>query len=364
MLAKAGIQSFQASWAPACAGVTTTGRFSKVSGPNRSMDRINIIQEQVVTEEVRIEETNVHETTISMGEPASAEHDVGSGIALKVRISCPHQCNLQGCRVRITDDTGAILNEAVLSSFDGMGNETDAFVLKAPAAPGEYRWTALFTAQEKEGLLHGESSVVFSFVARPHATGMAVWDLPSPVIRGADFSLKVGVSCSSACRLAGQLVEICDDRGTKVADCLLGDLPWSATDGLYWVEATVKAPGTGEYSQWTVKFPKPDLELTHEGATHVFAFGIAAPPDHEVTVEVVDQATGRPVEKADVTLHASGTPYGIQTDPAGMARLSVPGGGYQLYVYKRFYEDFQVAAEVSGDLTVQVGLLPAPDGGA
>lgn len=46
-----------------------------------------------------------------------------------------------------------------------------------------------------------------------------------------------------------------------------------------------------------------------------------------------------------------------------MARLNVPKGEYQLYVYKRFYEDFQIAAEVSGDLIIKVELLPAPDGG-
>jgi hypothetical protein len=298
-----------------------------------------------VTEEVKIEEATVHETVISMDPSAFADHDVGSDIVMKVNASCPSLCNLQGCRVKITDDTGAILKEVTLTSFMEGSNETDTFAVKAPTEPGEYTWRAGFAAQKKEGITHGESSVPFSFIARPHATGMAVWDVPSPVIYGTDFTVKVGVSCSSACRL-------------------LGDLPWSATHALYWVEAALKAPETGDCCQWTVKFPRPVLELAHRGTAHAFAFGMAAPPEHEVTVEVIDQTTGKPVERADVTLHSSGTPYGNQTDPAGMARLNVPRGGYRLYVYKRFYEDFQTATEVSGDLTVKVELLPAPDGGA
>jgi hypothetical protein len=317
-----------------------------------------------VTEEVKIEEAKAHEPTISMGESAFAEHDVGSDIALKAGVSCPSLCNLQGGRIRISDDMGAILKEAPLTSFDGAVNETDEFVVKAPTEPGKYTWTAVFTAQEKDGIAHGESSAPFSFIARPHATGMAVWDVPSPVMHNADFNLKIGVSCSSGCRLAGQQVEIHDHRGTKVAECILGDLPWSATRALYWVEAALKAPGAGECCQWTVKFPRPGLELAHEGTAHAFAFGMAAHPECEVTVEVIDQGSGKPIEKADVTLHSSGTPYGKPTDNAGIARLNVPKGGYQLYVYKCFYEDFQTVADVSGDLTVTVELMPAPDGGA
>jgi hypothetical protein len=315
-----------------------------------------------VTEEAIIEESKVHETMISMDQSTPAEHDVGSEIPLKIRISCPSHCDLRDGQIRISDSTGALLKEVTLTSFDGAANETDAFVVKAPTEPGEYTWTAVFAAQEKERVRHGESAALFSFIARPHATGMAVWDLPSPVTRGADFNLKVGVSCSSACRLAGQQVEIYDDRGGKVAECILGDLPWSETRALYWVEAALKAPGTGECCRWTVKFPKPDLRLAHEGTAHAFAFGMAASPEYGVTVEVRD-SNGTPIQKADVTLHASGTPYGKPTDDAGTAKLNVPKGEYQLYVYKRFYEDFQAPAEVSGDLTVKVELLPAPDGG-
>lgn len=244
---------------------------------------------------------------ISIDKTAFPEHDVGSDIALKVKISCPSHCNLQCGQIRICDDTGAILKESMLTSFDGTANETDEFVVEAPIEPGEYTWSAAFVAQEKEGILHGKSSAPFSFITRPHATGMAVWDVHSPVTYNADFNLKIGVSCSSACGLAGQQVEIYNHLGTKIAECILGDLPWSETRALYWLEAPLKAPGKGEYCQWTVKFPKPDLELAHEGPAHAFAFGIAARPEHGITVKVMD-SNGTPIENADVTLHSSGTP--------------------------------------------------------
>jgi hypothetical protein len=317
-----------------------------------------------VTEEVKNEEVKVHETSASMDKSAFSELDVGSDMALKVKISCPSHCNLQGGQVRIADDAGAILKELELTSFEGAANETDEFVLKAPTKPGEYTWMAVFAAREKEGILHEESSAPFSFIAKPHATSMAVWDVPSPVMYNAGFNLKVGVGCSAACKLTGQEVEIYDHQGAKVAMGTLGDLPWSATRALYWVEVPLKAPGTGEYYQWTVKFPKPDMELAHEGTAHTFAFGTASPPEHVVTVEVIDKYTGTPIRNAQVTLHSSGTPYGDRTDDAGVARLNVPKGEYQLYVYMRFYEDFQTTAEVSSDLTVKAELLSDPDGGA
>ena len=317
-----------------------------------------------MTEEVYNEAVKVHETDISMAITAAAGYDVGSDVALKVKVVCPSKCNLQRGKVRITDGAGAILKEVELTSFDGEAYETGEFAIKAPTEPGEYTWTVIFAAQEKDCLLHEGSSMPFSFVARPHATSMAVWDVPSPVVLNADFNLKVGVGCSSACNLAGRAVEIYDHQGIKVAGCNLGDLPWSATGALYWVEAPLKAPAAGGCYQWTVKFPKPDLELAHEGTAHTFTFGTAEPPEHDVTVEVIDQNTGTPIRNADVTLHSSGTPYGNRTDDAGIARLNVPKGEYHLYVYKRFYEDFQTTADISGDLSVKAELLPAPDGGA
>jgi hypothetical protein len=317
-----------------------------------------------MTEEVENAEVRVHETITSTDRSTFADVDAGGDIMLKVKVSCPSHCDLQGRQIRIADEAGAIVMELDLKSFDGAANETGEFVVKAPNKPGKYTWTTVFAAQGKEGILHEESSSSFSFMVRPHETSLAVWDVPSPVVYNAGFNLKVGVRCSVACKLNGQKVEIYDDQGALVATGILGDLPWATSGALYWVEVALKAPSKGEFYQWTAKFPKPGLELEHEGTALTFAFGTASPPEHIVTVEVIDLYTRTPIENAQVTLHSSGTPYGNQTDDAGVTKLNVPKGKYQIYVYKRFYEDLQIAADVSSDLTIKAELLPAPDGGA
>ena len=69
---------------------------------------------------------------------------------------------------------------------------------------------------ETDGTVHEEGCLVVSFTTRPHTTSMAVWDVPSPVVMNRSFKVKVGVKCSSACSLAGHLIEVCDDGGTQV----------------------------------------------------------------------------------------------------------------------------------------------------
>jgi hypothetical protein len=113
-----------------------------------------------------------------------------------------------------------------LTEFDGAANETDEFIVKALIKPGEYTWTAVFSAQEKEGILHEESLASFSFIVRPHATSMTVWDVPSPIAFNTRFKIKIGVLCSAECKLTGNKVEIYDHQETNLTWSLrMKDLP-------------------------------------------------------------------------------------------------------------------------------------------
>jgi hypothetical protein len=312
------------------------------------------------TEEVKAEEVKAHETSTSMLEAAPAEIYAGSNIALQVRVSCPEKCNLQGGKVRIVDGEGAAIKEIELTEFDGTGNETDEFVVKAPTTPGSYTWTSVFPGQEKEGILHEESSAPFPFIVEPHATSIAVWDVPSPIVFNTKFKLKVGVKCSAECKLTDKKVEIYDHEGAKVATGTLSDAPWSGTSALYWAGVELKAPSVEGYYTWGVKFPKSDLELPHEAASYTFAFATARQPEHVVTVEVIEKKdTKTPVKNADVLLHPhSGSPYRNRTDDGGVAKLEVPKGEYQLYVSKGGdYRESQTTIEVAGDVKVKVELM-------
>lgn len=302
-----------------------------------------------------------HETSMSMVEPFPLEVDAGTDIALKARVSCPEPCDLRGRIVRIVRQDAGVVKEVELTEFDGTVNQTDEFVVKAPIELGEYTWTAVFPEQEKEGVLHEESSTPFSFIAKPHATSMAIWDVPSPIAFGDEFRIKVGVRCSADCNLMDRKIGIYNHKGKKVATGALGGVPWPGTTALYWAEVELEAPGTEGLYTWEAKFPKPESELLHEEASYHFGFTTARPPEHVVTVEVLDQAKKTPIKGAVVALRSRGTPYRNRTDDAGVARLSVPKGEYKLYVSKTDYKGFQTTAEVAGDAKVKAELIFWPE---
>ena len=76
-----------------------------------------------------------------------------------------------------------------------------------------------------------------------------------------------------------------------------------------------------------------------------------------VTVEAIDKDTKAPIKNAQVILH----PYRGYTDEYGVASAMVPKDGYELYVSKYDYEEFQTTIEVAGDVTIKAELLWCPD---
>jgi hypothetical protein len=314
-----------------------------------------------MTEEVKAEEVVAHETETAMLQTAPAEVDAGSDMALKVKVSCSSACDLRGGIVEIMAQD-AVVKQTELVSFDGAVNETDELVVQAPVEPGEYTWTAVYSAQEKEGVLHEESSAPFSFVVKPHVTSLLVWDAPSPVALNSKFKLKAGVKCSAGCRLTGEKVEVYDQEGCRVVMSTLGDVPWRDTAALYWTEIELEAPSEEGFYRWEARFPKPDLELPHEEAAHTFAFRTTKPLDHVLTVEVIDTDKKTPVKNALVSLYShGGTPYRGRSDETGVARVNVPKGEYRLTVVMSDYDDFETQVEVAEDATVKVELTYWPE---
>jgi hypothetical protein len=318
--------------------------------------------EKAETDEAKTEEaqaaeveTGEHDVTLSMVNPPT-EVSAGSPMSLQSRVSCTSACELRGNKVRIIAQDAVVVKETYLTQFYGI-NETDKLIVKAPAEPGEYTWTAVFPAQEKEGVLHQESSASFSFVVKPHhATSMAVWDVPLAVAVGDRFRMKVGIKCSADCQLTDKQIEIYDHEAGKVATATLGDAPWPGTGDLYWAEVELESPATEGSYRWTVEFPQPNLEPPHEAAARTFHLRSVRPPEHVVTVEVIDRDTKTPIENADVLLH----PYRGYTDECGMARLMVPNGEYKLYVSKHKFETFQTTVDAVSDVAVKAELLVAP----
>jgi hypothetical protein len=310
-------------------------------------------KEWLVTEKVQAHETNMH-----MIQSVPTKVAAGTDIGLKIGLSCLHACDLRGSIVRIVAQNAVVVKEIELATFNETVNETGEFVVQAPIEPGEYTWTAVFPAQEKEAILHEESSAPFSFIVKPHATSIAVWDVSSPIAFGDKFKIKVGVKCSAGCKLTDRGIEIYDHEGQKAATATLGDVPWPETSALHWAEVELDAPGVEGYYAWTAKFPKPDLELSHKEALHTFGFRTGKPAEHVVTVEVIDKDTKTPIKSARVFLH----PYRGYTDERGVAKLEVSKGEYKLYVSKDDeYVTFQTTVEITDDATIKAELLFFPN---
>jgi len=317
-----------------------------------------------MTEEEKADQAKAHETSCML-EGAPAELDAGSIMALKVKVSCSSACDLRGKTAKIIAQDAVVKEMQIeLGEFDGVVTETDEFVVKAPTKPGEYTWACVFPTQEKEGVLHAESSAPFSFIVNSHITSMTVWDVPSPIVFGTKFKLKVGVKCSAECKLTDGKIEVYDHESSKVATETLGNSPWPDTAGLYWAEVKLEAPGTEGYYTWKAKFPTTDLRLPHEEASSIFGISTARPPEHWVKVEVMAKDTNKPLKNALVTLIPCGTlytPYRERTDDRGVAGLYVPKGEYQLCVDQADHKPFETTAEVAGDTEVKVELIYAPE---
>ena len=304
-------------------------------------------------------EVQSHQTNTEMVQSAPPEVDAGTDIALKVKVSCPSACDQRGKTVRIIAQDSTVAKEVALSSFEEQMNETDEFTVKGPIELGECTWSVVFPGQEVGGVLHEESSTPVLFNVKPHATSMAVWDVPSPIAFNDKFKIKVGVKCSAECNLMDKEIRIYGQKGKKVATGALGGVAWPGTSALYWAEMELEAPGVEGYHQWRVKFPKPDLELPHEEASYHFAFTTARPPEHVVTVEVIAQDTKSPIKNARVLLRPqSGYRYRGYTDDGGVARVSVPQGEYTLYASRSDeYQTFQTTVEITDDATIKAELL-------
>jgi hypothetical protein len=255
----------------------------------------------------------------------------------------------------------AVLKQIELTTFDEAVNGTDEFTLQAPAEPGEYAWTAVYAAQEKEDTLHETSSTSFSFVVKPHTISLSSWDAPFPAVLGSRFTLKVGARCAAGCRLAGERVEVYDQQGARVAAGTLGDELWQGTDALYWAELELRAPDEEGLHKWELKCPKPGLEPTHEESAHTFAFRTARPPEHVATIEIISQDIKTPIEKAAVSLYSRAASYRGFSDNTGVARVSVPKGEYNLAVVAHDYKEWESTVEVASDVSVKVELSFWPE---
>jgi hypothetical protein len=191
----------------------------------------------------------------------------------------------------------------------------------------------------------------------PHTISLAAWDLPLPLVRGRRSTIKVGARCAIGCALAGQEVEVLNEKGATVARGRVGDAPWPGTTALYWAEMDLMAPAIDGAFSWTVRLAAEERERPHRGASSTVSVLAVGPSEHVVTVGVIDRETQAPVEHVEVRLGV----YSGATGGDGLVKLALPMGTYDLNTWKIGHEALSQVVDVAEDLTVQVELLVSPE---
>ena len=190
----------------------------------------------------------------------------------------------------------------------------------------------------------------------PHTTNVAVWDIPSAIVAGERFRVKVGVKCADECDLTNAGFGIFDEQGTQLATGTLpGDL-WPGSTGLYVAEVELAAPTTEGLYTWSVTIPASEAEIPHAAGSASFGIRVVSRPDYLVTIEAVDEADHAPLRGARVVMH----PYRAVTDDRGIAEVRVAKGSYQLFVSQTRYITLGLPIEVDADMTARAELYVEP----
>jgi hypothetical protein len=299
-----------------------------------------------------------HSTHVELSEPVPPELAVGSDLVVQVKVSCRSGCDLRAMPVTVTGPDGPVATIEPRSDHEPAPGDVTLrdIALKAPLQVGEHVWTVRFPPHERDGVLHEESTLAVCVRTKPHATSLAVWAVPSPVVMGERFSIKVGAKSAAGCELKGQKILISDQTGAVIAQGSLQETPWPGTSALYWTEVEVPAPDREGMFWCAVNFAAADIETPHERSSAKFCVAIVRPAEHRLTVEVFERDTKAPIEDAQVRLGA----YRAATDPAGRAEVAMPKGIYDLTVWKVGYEAPGRMVDIQEDVTVQVEVATIP----
>jgi len=291
----------------------------------------------------------LHLTRIDFYEPFAAELKVGMPVNLKVKVGCECGCDLRGCLVRLSGPRGVIVTAELLSSEGGF-SETEELIITAPEQVGKYEWEVFFPECETPSGLHRESRAVLSFQTVPHEISTTIWDIPTAPSSGERVSVKVGVCCASSCRLSGGHVEIYDEGNHKISEGQLEESPWSGSKALFWAELSLVVPeAQGVYSK-KVRIVVSETKFQHEEKQTDLSYRVGPAFKHVATVRVLHVGSEGPIPNVEVRC---GFYKGI-TNESGVAKISLPGGTFEITTRKDGFKSNPFTIVVSGDLDVNI----------
>jgi hypothetical protein len=289
---------------------------------------------------------------ITLKDALPASVDAGAAFAFAIVATWPKGLSSAGATYALRKDGRSLQSGALPAAVD---DGSIGFSLRAPDMVGDHGLTLVISSAKAEA----EGALLFALKTVPHATSLAVWDVPSPVVRGTRFEIAAGAKCTSACALAGKIIEIRDEAGVLIGSGELGDTPAPGTTALVFTTIALKAPRKLTQHAWTASFEPSELKLAHGSATARFSFITVAEPEHSVSVKVVNKTTKEPIAGAQVRLGV----YRAETDEAGAALVRVPKGKFELAVMRPGYRMPERKIEVDRDLRVRIAAeeLPPPD---
>ena len=176
----------------------------------------------------------------------------------------------------MTASEGPVTASELISCDQGI-NETGEVTLRAPLEVGKHQWSVLFKPQPVEAVVHAEISLPVPVRTEAHRTSLAIWDVPSPVVMGDPFMVKVGAKCVMDCELQGRKIEVYGGSGEKFTTAEFGDAPWPGSDALYWAEVKLVAPVEEGLASWSVEVvergstvPIPDAGSSSRGLSSLY----------------------------------------------------------------------------------------------
>jgi hypothetical protein len=216
--------------------------------------------------------------------------------------------------------------------------------------------------------------------AGPHVTNIVAWDIPSAIVAGEKFRMKVGIKCANGCDLTNREFAVFDHEGTQIAKGTLPADRWPGTSGLHVTEVELEAPAAEGLYTWSVRSPstllgispstmlgtgpatllgaeqESDAAISHAEGSAIFGVRVVCHPECLVTVEAVDQVSQTPLSGARVVMH----PYKAVADERGIAQVRVAKGAYKLFVSQPRYVTLGLPIDVDADMTARAELNVEP----
>jgi hypothetical protein len=293
---------------------------------------------------------------LTVSEPLPLEVPAGDAVAITARASCPDGRDRTGMAIAVTAPDGRTQTHAFALHADGV-SETAAIALVAPPHLGVHVFRLTLSPHEIAGAHYVQAVLDVPVRVMPQATSLAVWDVPSPVVAGTRFVIKAGAKSTANVALAGGAIEVCTETGDIAGRGVLSDAPLQDTGALYWADIQLKAPRAEGLRTWLARFEASDLNLPHEGATTSFSVAVVRPPEHVLSVRVIEQATAEPIPDVELRLGA----YRGTTDASGLAEIALPKGRYELRLWKVGFEAPPRPVEIGADAFVEIEAVVVPE---